>query len=529
MAREFRPTAFQPERFGRYELLQQIGQGGMAEVFLARLFAERRPIPVAIKRMLDVLAEDHDFVNMFRDEARIVGSLNHPNIASLFEIGRTQSTYFIAMEHVWGRDLLQLVNRYRLRNQWVPPDVLAWIARQVCQALDYAHTRRDEQGEPLSIIHRDVSPQNILLAYRGDVKLIDFGVALATARRTQTTAGTIKGKFGYMSPEQARGDTLDPRSDIFSLGICMHEALAGKRLFLGRDDVETLRNVQRAPIPSISKIVPGTPVELETIIYKSLSRDRGTRFQSAADLGAALDKFLLHYKGMQSGAELGSVVQTLFDREWRDESEQFGVWFAEDPPEPTDPTLLLDHEEIDDQESEVFFTNSSYPLPEEASSSYTMDEGDTLERIGVAEPRDLTLTDAFEDSPAAHSAPPAAHSYTSMDSRTSVDSRQPTHSWRVALLMALLGAAIGAGGAAKYFLSLPSEIEIHGLGTNQYVRVDGDLVPAGIPRVMDLAPGDHEVLIGSVGAEKSGAARLVVRTKPGQTVHVWLAEPPAPN
>ncbi len=512
MARDIRPVAFSPERFGRYDLLQPLGQGGMAEVFLARLHHEGKPVPVAIKRMLDVLAEDRDFVNMFRDEARIVGSLDHPNIASLFEIGRTKSTYFIAMEHVWGRDLLQLVNRYRLRNQWVPPDVVAWIARQVCYALEYAHQRRDENGNPLSIVHRDVSPQNVLLAYRGDVKLIDFGVALATARRTQTTAGTIKGKFGYMSPEQARGDNLDPRSDIFALGICMHESLAGRRLFLGRDDVETLKNVQRAPIPSISKLVPGTPLEIETIVYKSLSRDRGTRYQSAAELGEALDKFLEHHRGMRSATELGSIVQTLFNEEWREESDKFQVWFGQDEyEEPDDPTLLVEPEEVDDADAEVYFTNEAYPIPEEPSTSYTLDPSDTIGESNVR--HDATDTwQQTQDSQAMSMPPP--------------ESDQPRGSWRGVLFVSLLGLVLGAAGAATYFLTRPSEIEIHGLGTDEYVRIDGDLVPADIPRARNLDAGDHEVLVGKVGGDQRDSIRLTIRTKPGQTAHVWLREKP---
>ena len=504
MARDIRPVAFSPERFGRYELLQRLGQGGMAEVFLGRFFRGGKPVPVAIKRMLDVLSEDRDFINMFRDEARIVGALDHPNIASLLEIGRTQKTYFIAMEHVWGRDLLQLVNRYRMRSRWVPPDVVAWIARQVCRALDYAHNQRDAHGNALSIVHRDISPQNILLAYRGDVKLIDFGVALAAARRTQTTAGTIKGKFGYMSPEQARGDKLDPRSDIFALGICMHESLAGRRLFLGRDDVATLKNVQRAPIPSISKLVPGTPLEIETIVYKSLSRDRGTRYQSAAELGAALDQFLENHRGMRSAPELGSILQSLFGSEWREESDKFSIWFGESQrQEPADPTLLLEPEEIVDADAEVYFTNSSNPIPEEPSTSYSV-EGDEVIDTAVGEEAPTT-TSAWQD----------------MNGEAS---QARGAGWPRLLLIALLGVGLGVAGAFGYNFTRPSEIEIHGLGTDEYVRVDGNLVPADIPRARDLDPGDHEVIIGRVGGEQGETARLVVQTKRGETAHVWLTE-----
>ena len=203
----------QPIPFGKYVLLERISVGGMAEVFKAKSFGvEGFEKILAIKRILPSMAEDADFIEMFIDEAKICGQLNHANICQIFELGRVDDSHFIAMEYVWGKDLLQIQNRFRKLRQTMKPEMAAFIAAKMCEGLDYAHKKKDAAGRPLGIIHRDISPQNILVSYDGELKIIDFGIAKAASRSSKTQAGVLKGKFGYMCPEQVRGLPLDRRS-----------------------------------------------------------------------------------------------------------------------------------------------------------------------------------------------------------------------------------------------------------------------------------------------------------------------------
>ncbi|HEU4614040.1 MAG TPA: serine/threonine-protein kinase, partial [Kofleriaceae bacterium] len=227
----------QPVPFGKYLLLDRISVGGMAEVFKAKSYGvEGFEKIIAIKRILPTMGEDRDFIKMFIDEAKIAGQLAHANICQIFELGRIDGSHFIAMEYIWGKDLLQIQNRLRKTKQPMPINMACFVIAKVLEGLDYAHRKRDQLGRPLEIVHRDCSPQNILISYEGEVKIIDFGIAKAASRSSKTQAGVLKGKFGYMSPEQARGRTLDHRSDLFNVGIVMYEAITGERLFAGSSD-----------------------------------------------------------------------------------------------------------------------------------------------------------------------------------------------------------------------------------------------------------------------------------------------------
>jgi serine/threonine protein kinase len=247
----------QPIPFGKYLLLERISVGGMAEVFRAKSFGvEGFEKILAIKRILPAMSEDKEFIEMFIDEAKIAGQLSHANICQIFELGRIGDTHFIAMEFVWGKDVLQIQNRFRRMKQIMPYSMAAFLCAKICEGLDYAHHKKDASGKPLMIIHRDVSPQNILVSYEGEVKLIDFGIAKAQSRSSKTQAGVLKGKFGYMSPEQVRGLPLDRRSDVFAVGTILYELMTGDRLFLGDSDFSTLekvRNVDVLPSPRASR------------------------------------------------------------------------------------------------------------------------------------------------------------------------------------------------------------------------------------------------------------------------------------
>jgi len=205
----------QPIKFGNYLLLERIAVGGMAEVFVAKAFGvEGFERLLAIKKILPTMGEDAEFIHMFVDEARIAVQLSHANIVQVLELGKYDENLYIAMEYISGRDLRQLVARFRKREQSVPVPQACLIVAEVCEALDYAHRKRDAQGRPLGIVHRDVSPQNVLVSFEGEVKLIDFGIAKAESRLQKTQSGILKGKFSYMSPEQVKGQPIDGRSDV---------------------------------------------------------------------------------------------------------------------------------------------------------------------------------------------------------------------------------------------------------------------------------------------------------------------------
>ncbi|HEX6245136.1 MAG TPA: protein kinase, partial [Polyangiales bacterium] len=285
--------------FGKYLLLQRVSVGGMAEIFKAIPDgATRIDQIVAIKRILPNIAEDREFIGMFIDEARIAGQLTHPNICRIYELGRVGADHYIAMQFLWGRDLLKVMNRFKRAGLLIPPPMAVFVAAHAAGALHYAHNKMDASGVPLHIIHRDVSPQNIIVGYSGQTKLIDFGVARAASQSQKTQAGILKGKFGYMSPEMIRGLPVDHRSDVFAMGICLHEALTGSRLFYGETDFATLELVRDAKILPPSAKVPGIPAELDAIVLKALSRDADQRYQSANALAEALENFLeTHYPG----------------------------------------------------------------------------------------------------------------------------------------------------------------------------------------------------------------------------------------
>jgi serine/threonine protein kinase len=226
-----------PLLFGKYLLLERINVGGMAEVFIAKAFGvEGFERILAIKKILPTMAEDEEFITMFIDEARISVQLNHANVVHIHELGKHDETFYIAMEYVAGRDLRTILERYRRHKEIMPTAQAVFIASKICEGLDYAHRRKDARGQDLDIIHRDVSPQNILISYEGEVKIIDFGIAKAANRSQKTQAGILKGKFGYMSPEQVRGLPIDRRADVFAVGVILYEMLTGEKLFVGESD-----------------------------------------------------------------------------------------------------------------------------------------------------------------------------------------------------------------------------------------------------------------------------------------------------
>jgi serine/threonine protein kinase len=301
------------EQFGRYILLDRIAIGGMAEIFKAKapgLGGFEKVL--AIKRLHPRYSQDADFIEMLIDEARITVELAHSNIGQIFDLGKVDDHYFIAMEYIDGRDLYRALKRLRERRMQFPLDAAAYVAMEACAGLDYAHRKRDGRGRPLNIIHRDVSPQNVLLSMEGDVKIVDFGIAKAALRAYETESGIIKGKFYYMSPEQARGEHLDHRTDIFSLGIVLYEMLTGDLLYKDDDEVTLLSKVRRADIEPPSAMRPDLPTSLERIVMRALSRDREDRYPSAQHMQRDLARYLRDAGAVFNKARLGQLMRELY-------------------------------------------------------------------------------------------------------------------------------------------------------------------------------------------------------------------------
>ncbi|MDO8644619.1 MAG: serine/threonine-protein kinase [bacterium] len=301
------------EPFGRYSLLEKIALGGMAEIFLAKLVGvagfEKK---VAIKRILPHWSQNHEFIRMLIDEAKIAVSLTHPNIVSVYELGKEGEHYYIAMEYVEGIDLRRLFRRCQEIQRDVPFPLAVWIIGQVLKGLQYAHKREDAEQKSLQIVHRDVSPQNILLSFDGQVKVADFGIARAANRSSETATGTLKGKFSYMSPEQAGQEALDARTDLFSTGILLYELLTRRRLFSRPSDISSLEAVRRAEVSLPENIL--LPSSLKKILLKSLARKKEDRFQEAGEFLKNLEEWLLK-KGSPVGPEqLSRFLEELFPR-----------------------------------------------------------------------------------------------------------------------------------------------------------------------------------------------------------------------
>ncbi|TNF29629.1 MAG: PEGA domain-containing protein [Deltaproteobacteria bacterium] len=280
-----------PQHFGKYILMRKIAMGGMAEIFKAKVTGtEGFEKDLVIKRILPHFTEDEAFVKMFIDEASITAKLQHPNIVQIFDFDVAEGTYYIAMEYIEGRDLKDVLERSIKLGEPLSVAQCVWILMETSKGLHYAHTK-EYRGKPLNIVHRDISPSNVMVAFNGEVKLMDFGIAKAAQRSTKTMAGAVKGKVAYMSPEQARGKPLDGRSDLFALGIMLWEMLTGKRLFLAESDFETLTNVLKAEAPPPSSINPAVPADLDPIVLKCIEKKREDRYPNVEAFNRELTRW----------------------------------------------------------------------------------------------------------------------------------------------------------------------------------------------------------------------------------------------
>lgn len=293
----------------RYRVIERIAAGGMAEVFRAESAGlEGFKKKVAIKRVLPHLSEKREFINMFLDEARLSAYLGHSNCVQVFDIGKGDNAYFIVMEFVDGADLKALIEHMKAIGASFPVEEACLICVRVCEGLAYAHELTDDHGRALHIVHRDMSPPNVLLTRHGEVKIADFGLAKANSQLEQSQPGIIKGKFGYLSPEAALGRDVDHRTDLFAIGIMLWELLAGRRLFQGKTDLETVRQVQRADVPDIRAINPNVPESVVRVLARALAANPDERFQSAREFGDALNNVLFDLPRAVSSFDLARLV-----------------------------------------------------------------------------------------------------------------------------------------------------------------------------------------------------------------------------
>jgi len=330
-----------PILFGKYLLLERINVGGMAEVFIAKAFGiEGFERVLAVKKILPTMASDNEFITMFIDEARISVQLNHANIVHIHELGKHDDSFYIAMEYVSGPDLRTILDRFRAGNARMPIAQAAYIASKICEGLDYAHRKKDGRGMNLDIIHRDVSPQNVLISYEGEVKIIDFGIAKAANRSHQTQAGILKGKFAYMSPEQVQGRQIDRRSDIFAVGNILFEMLTGERLFVGGSDFSVVEKVRNAEVPSVREIDPEIPTGLEQILYRSLAREPTERYQWASEMQEDLLRFQLVGDTIYSSKNLSVFMKEAFAEDLQREHGRMERFTSMQKPAALEPSAV---------------------------------------------------------------------------------------------------------------------------------------------------------------------------------------------
>jgi eukaryotic-like serine/threonine-protein kinase len=303
-------------RLGRYELLEKIATGGMAEIYRARALGEAGFERICVvKRVLPHLSTSPTFVQRFLNEARVAAQLHHPSIVQIYDLGKHGDDYFIAMEYIPGESVAEIASKARETGQRVSPSLAChWIV-EAAEALAFAHEARGRDGRPLGLVHRDVTPSNLMVTYQGVVKLLDFGIARAAEQELKTDSGQVQGSALYMSPEQAEGRPVDPRSDLWSLGVCLHELLSGGRLFSRGTLGSTLVAVLQAPIPVVGELLPGMPPELDSVVRRALSRDPSQRFSNAAAFASALKSAASPLGPVPSRADAASYLKELFGSE----------------------------------------------------------------------------------------------------------------------------------------------------------------------------------------------------------------------
>jgi len=303
---------------GKYRPFRRLAVGGMAEIFLAYARSGHGfEKLVVLKRVLPAYAENREFMRMFLDEARLAATLDHANIVHVYDIGEHGGNVFFAMEYVHGQSLLKLMRQITNARRWLPLEHALSIIIGTCAGMHYAHEKDGLDGRPLGIVHRDVSPPNILISYDGSVKVADFGIAKASIARSSTAVGTLKGKIPYMSPEQCRSGPLDRRSDIFSIGILLYELTVGRRLFQAESELGIIHKIVGGVVPPPSELLRGYPEDLERIVYRALQLEPDNRYPTARALQVDLEELAREYKLPISSVRVGAFMEEMFDEQTR--------------------------------------------------------------------------------------------------------------------------------------------------------------------------------------------------------------------
>lgn len=462
---------------GRYELLHSIARGGMGEIFLARARgAGGFEKTVIIKTIVEHLAEEAEFITRFLDEGHIVVQLVHGNIVPVFDMGEQDGTYFIAMEYVPGRDLRDVLKRLQMSGDVMPVDLALHITSELAKGLDYAHRKTDANGESLGIVHRDISPSNIVISSDGEVKIIDFGIARAAGRMGKTVSGRIQGKFCYMSPEQAAGRHLDARSDVFSAGVTLYEMLTGFRPFEGHSDLESLEMVRRCEFDPPSTLNPAVPQEVDEIVMKALAKDPEDRYPSAERLQVDILQYLYALGSPPTSNEVGKFLAKLFPEglERRDLKSARGV----SPPRGNLDAVLGDElDRLLGGGTDAFSTTAGGNLG-----------GPTASRIIDSRPISATSNPSLP-------MPPMPSSPTI----SVLGSSQSRRHWLVSalVLFGVMGLAL-----AWSLRSTDGELQVSSEPAGAQILIDGgELLGVVTPASITLEPGTHVVTLQKPGYE----------------------------
>ena len=369
------------ERLDRFELVAELASGGMATVYLARLSSVAGFQRLyAIKRLHPHLQREPEFVDMFLDEARLAARIHHPNVVSILEVGESKRGYYLVMEYIEGDTLARLLARSAQAQAKLPVDVTVRIALDTLAGLDAAHDLKDDHDQPLGVVHRDVSPQNILVGIDGTTRITDFGVARAAARLTTTRTGQLKGKLAYMAPEQARGQVVDRRADLFALGIVLWEALAMKRLFKGEGEADTLSRVLSEPIPKLRTLVPTLPAGIEAVVAKALDRDPEKRYATAAEFASDLEKAARPLRAVGAPKDVAACLDALMGGELTEQRAAVRTWLAQSEPskssvtrKPSDSVVTrIEGRRADESGSSPSAVGPAISVPHAAASSTSL-------------------------------------------------------------------------------------------------------------------------------------------------------------
>ncbi|MFC1610489.1 serine/threonine protein kinase [Myxococcota bacterium] len=421
-----------PKPFGEYLLLDQINTGGMAEVCRAKAYGvEGFERIVAIKRILPHLAKDESFAQMFVDEARIAVQLSNPHIVQIYELGVFEGQYYIVMEYVHGLDLKRTLRQLHDNGERLPLPHVIFLTSCVCAALDFAHRKCDLQGEPLNIVHRDVSPHNVLISFDGAAKVTDFGIAKAEHRITQTEGHMLKGKFPYMSPEQVRGKELDHRSDVYSTGSLLWEMLTGEQAFSGLDNFEILEQVRQGDVEPPSTRRPHIPPALDEIVLKAMAPDRDERYQWASELLDDLEQLSLDRSGLFTHQKMASYMRERFAGAFEKEKRRTQNFLGADE---AAVALIRGMPRARASSKTQIFASKSFPMIPEGRPA---EDPDWTTSLGVDEVCETTLTrEAYS--------PPESPEPAAIESPPSVEAERSTDSPATQIHPTLLAASAGA-------------------------------------------------------------------------------------